>query len=253
MEDDDAAFNDNALASKKKRKLLPADIEDNAGKKVRAELVVTRRSSDPSLEQKYADESFGMVVSLHDQKRQKYKVMQHRRRYVLEELNLPRSIDYWTVEDVADWTGYIGFPNYKETFFKNNINGEVLNSLTKEDLKDMNIRAIGDRILILNARDALKRNHSISDVGENQEQYQQYLLDRQLRQRERLGSRVRHAHQRNFQRENERQVKSAYSISGQTQERSRSHYEIPSLKVADAHKTAADIGADSARSSTSSA
>ena len=135
MEDDDAAFNDNALASKKKRKLLPADIEDNAGKKVRAELVVTRRSSDPSLEQKHADESFGMVVTMHDRKRQKYKVMQHRRRYVLEELNLPRSIDYWTVEDVADWTGYIGFPNYKETFFKNNINGEVLNSLTKERLK----------------------------------------------------------------------------------------------------------------------
>ena len=76
---------------------------------------------------------------------------------------------------------------------------------------------------------------------------------RQLRHRERLGSRVQHVHQRNLKRENERQVKSAYSISGQTQERSRSHYEIPSLKVADAHKTATDVGADSARSSTSSA
>ena len=40
--------------------------------------------------------------------------------------------------------------------FENNINGEVLGSLTKDDLRDMNIRAIDDRILILNAIEALK-------------------------------------------------------------------------------------------------
>ena len=195
--------NNNNLS--KKRKLLPADslVEHNINKHQRQ---LSDYHNDNN--KKKNNYNYGYPNNMHqiqqqqpiishkyEKKRQKYKVLQHRRRYVIQELNLPKNLNYWSIEDVADWIGYIGFPNYQEIMFENNINGEVLGSLTKADLGDMNIRAIGDRILILNGIEALKRSNNITNIINNKidnddnvnnrknAQYLQYLKEKENREK----------------------------------------------------------------------
>jgi hypothetical protein len=125
--------------------------------------------------------------------------------------------------------------------FDNNINGEVLVSLTKDDLRDMSIRAIGDRILILNAIETLKRSSHISTTNAkksnvdgdngNAKQNMQYL--------EYLK---------------EQKVGKMY-VYQQQQEIPLSRHNVPDLnfrKVID-HRGNNDVTSDSARSSASSA
>ena len=197
--------NNNNNNLNKKRKLLPADslVEHNINKHQRQ---LSDYHNDNN--KKKNNYNYGYPNNMHqiqqqqpiisqkyEKKRQKYKVLQHRRRYVIQELNLPKNLNYWSIEDVADWIGYIGFPNYQEIMFENNINGEVLGSLTKADLGDMNIRAIGDRILILNGIEALKRSNNITNINYNKidnddnvnnrknAQYLQYLKEKENREK----------------------------------------------------------------------
>lgn len=231
----------------KKRKLLPADSF------ARSNVIEHQRlisGYDNNYNNKYGDANNmrrvdSHMVSPYEQKRQKYKVLQRRRRYVVQELNLPKKINYWSVEDVADWIGYVGFSNYQETMFDNNINGEVLVSLTKDDLRDMSIRAIGDRILILNAIETLKRSSHISTTnakksnvdGDNGNakqnmQYLEYLKEQKAR-------------------ENQGKM----YVYQQQQEIPLSRHNVPDLnftKVID-HRGNNDVTSDSARSSASSA
>ncbi len=199
--------NNNNNNLNKKRKLLPADslVEHNINKHQRQ---LSDYHNDNN--KKKNNYNYGYPNNMHqiqqqqpiisqkyEKKRQKYKVLQHRRRYVIQELNLPKNLNYWSIEDVADWIGYIGFPNYQEIMFENNINGEVLGSLTKADLGDMNIRAIGDRILILNGIEALKRSNNITNIINNKidnddnvnnrknAQYLQYLKEKENRENQR--------------------------------------------------------------------
>ena len=197
--------NNNNNNLNKKRKLLPADslVEHNINKHQRQLSDYHNDNNKKKNNYKYGypnnmhqiQQQQPIITQKYEIKRQKYKVLQHRRRYVIQELNLPKNLNYWSIEDVADWIGYIGFPNYQEIMFENNINGEVLGSLTKADLGDMNIRAIGDRILILNGIEALKRSNNITNIINNKidnddnvnnrknAQYLQYLKEKENREK----------------------------------------------------------------------
>ena len=260
--------NNNNLS--KKRKLLPADslVEHNINKHQRQ---LSDYHNDNN--KKKNNYNYGYPNNMHqiqqqqpiisqkyEKKRQKYKVLQHRRRYVIQELNLPENLNYWSIEDVADWIGYIGFPNYQEIMFENNINGEVLGSLTKADLGDMNIRAIGDRILILNGIEALKRSNNIANIINNKidnddnvnnrknAQYLQYLKEKENREK---NQRKLYVHQ---QQEQMRQQ----HLQLQQGEIPLSRNNVPDLnfnKITDQYgnNNNGGVTSDSARSSASSA
>ena len=262
--------NNNNNNLNKKRKLLPADslVEHNINKHQRQ---LSDYHNDNS--KKKNNYNYGYPNNMHqiqqqqpiishkyEKKRQKYKVLQHRRRYVIQELNLPENLNYWSIEDVADWIGYIGFPNYQEIMFENNINGEVLGSLTKADLGDMNIRAIGDRILILNGIEALKRSNNIANIINNKidnddnvnnrknAQYLQYLKEKENREK---NQRKLYVHQ---QQEQMRQQ----HLQLQQGEIPLSRNNVPDLnfnKITDQYgnNNNGGVTSDSARSSASSA
>ena len=250
----------------KKRKLLPADslVENN----IKKHQLQFSNYGDESIGSKN-NNNYGMqhgklyqiqpqpIISQLEQKRQKYKILQQRRRYVIQELNLPKKINYWSIEDVADWIGYIGFSNYQETMFENNINGEVLGSLTKDDLRDMNIRAIGDRILILNAIETLKRSHNTTNVGKcnkndndnprKNAQYLQYL--------KRKGTGEDQGKLYVYQQEEEIQRQQQQYLQLQQGDSPLPRHNVPDLnfsKVTD-HRNNNGATLDSARSSVSSA
>ncbi|KAJ2364361.1 U3 small nucleolar RNA-associated protein, partial [Coemansia sp. RSA 2610] len=54
-----------------------------------------------------------------------------------------------------------GFPGYEETLKENSIDGEVLVNLDHESLKDLGIRALGKRLLVLKSIYFLKLQHDI--------------------------------------------------------------------------------------------
>ena len=89
--------------------------------------------------------------SSHVQKRQHYLVKRHRQRHVGEELHLPEAVQWWSCDDVAKWINFVGFPQYANNFFDNDVSGEALLLLQKDDLAAMQISSVGERILILNA------------------------------------------------------------------------------------------------------
>ena len=71
--------------------------------------------------------------------------------YAVKELSLPENIVWWTCEDVSDWLKFVGFPQYCGSFLENDINGEALLLLEKDDFALLQVHSVGDRILILNA------------------------------------------------------------------------------------------------------
>ena len=89
--------------------------------------------------------------SSHLQKREQYLVKRHRQRHVVEELHLPQAVQWWSCDDVAKWITFIGFSQYADNFFDNDVSGEALLLLQKDDLIAMRISSVGERILILNA------------------------------------------------------------------------------------------------------
>ena len=64
--------------------------------------------------------------------------------------------DVITVEDVQEWLDKIGQGEYKEEFKKNGVDGEVLKTLTSEELReDLKVENLRDRRDILNATQKL--------------------------------------------------------------------------------------------------
>jgi class 3 adenylate cyclase len=57
--------------------------------------------------------------------------------------------------DIAAWLGALGLERYAQTFADNEIDGEVLPTLTADDLKDLGVLVIGHRRKLLNAIAAL--------------------------------------------------------------------------------------------------
>jgi class 3 adenylate cyclase/predicted ATPase len=53
--------------------------------------------------------------------------------------------------DIADWLRKLGLEQYESAFADNHIDGEVLPSLTTEDLKDLGIASVGHRRTLLDA------------------------------------------------------------------------------------------------------
>lgn len=68
-------------------------------------------------------------------------------------------IERWNEKEVGKWLMEIGFPQYKETFLQNDINGKFLSELTEEHLRQLQINSLGHRLAIL---DAIKELHKSS-------------------------------------------------------------------------------------------
>ncbi|KAJ2824687.1 hypothetical protein GGI24_003346, partial [Coemansia furcata] len=67
----------------------------------------------------------------------------------------------WDVSRVVRWFSQNGFPGYDSTLKDNSIDGEVLVNLDHESLKDLGIRALGKRLLVLKSIYFLKLQHDI--------------------------------------------------------------------------------------------
>ncbi len=57
--------------------------------------------------------------------------------------------------DIGEWLRSLGLEEYEAAFRDNKVNERVLPSLTAEDLKELGVRALGDRRILLNAIGAL--------------------------------------------------------------------------------------------------
>jgi class 3 adenylate cyclase len=58
--------------------------------------------------------------------------------------------------DIAAWLHRLGLERYEQAFRDNAVDGEVLPSLTAEDLKDLGVTAVGDRRRLLDAIASLR-------------------------------------------------------------------------------------------------
>ena len=58
--------------------------------------------------------------------------------------------------DIAAWLRELGLERYEQAFRDNEIDAEILPTLTAEDLKDLGITVVGHRRRILNAIGALR-------------------------------------------------------------------------------------------------
>ncbi|KAI8324770.1 hypothetical protein GQ54DRAFT_284233 [Martensiomyces pterosporus] len=67
----------------------------------------------------------------------------------------------WDVSRVVRWFNQNGFPGYDATLKEHSIDGEVLVNLDHESLKDLGIRALGKRLLVLKSIYFLKLQHDI--------------------------------------------------------------------------------------------
>ncbi|ORX52126.1 hypothetical protein BCR36DRAFT_396929 [Piromyces finnis] len=71
-----------------------------------------------------------------------------------------KSIEDWTVEDVGNWLINAGYGKYKELFFENDIDGQVLVELNEFHLKtELNIKSLGERIKLYKLIKGLKSNN----------------------------------------------------------------------------------------------
>lgn len=57
----------------------------------------------------------------------------------------------WTVDEVADWLVAIKMSDYKNDFLENEISGEHLIALTKDDLGELGVKRLGHKMTILKA------------------------------------------------------------------------------------------------------
>ncbi|KAJ2006424.1 hypothetical protein H4R26_001378 [Coemansia thaxteri] len=73
----------------------------------------------------------------------------------------------WDVGRVVRWFSQNGFPGYDSTLKENCIDGEVLVNLDHESLKDLGIRALGKRLLVLKSIYFLKLQHDIPITSES--------------------------------------------------------------------------------------
>jgi len=65
--------------------------------------------------------------------------------------------------DIAGWLRNLGLDRYDQAFHENEIDAEILPTLTAEDLKDIGVTVVGHRRKLLNAIEALRSDPSESD------------------------------------------------------------------------------------------
>ena len=69
-----------------------------------------------------------------------------------------------TAMDVARWLRGLGLGQYETNFRDNKINADLLPRLTNDDLKDIGVSALGDRLQLLDAIAALAGPKPPADV-----------------------------------------------------------------------------------------
>ena len=67
--------------------------------------------------------------------------------------------------DVGGWLSGLGLGQYETNFRDNKINADLLPRLTNDDLKDIGVSALGDRLQLLDAVAALVRAKPPADVS----------------------------------------------------------------------------------------
>lgn len=77
-------------------------------------------------------------------------------------LNSGNTILGWAPAKVVSWLHINGLRGYEEKFIENSVSGEVLVRLNAENLKDLGIKNVGDRLNLLKAIHQLKRSNDIS-------------------------------------------------------------------------------------------
>ena len=77
------------------------------------------------------------------------------------ELSLPADVRWWTTDHVARWATHLGFTRYADELRRHNVSGEVLLVADAAVLKEADIKPIGDRIMLLRARDLLMASSSM--------------------------------------------------------------------------------------------
>ena len=68
-----------------------------------------------------------------------------------------KAVVEWSCEDVAAWLNDIGLAQYGSNFVDNEICGEHLAEMTKEDLRELGIVRLGHRLTITNALQKLQK------------------------------------------------------------------------------------------------
>eukprot|EP00543_Licmophora_paradoxa_P006327 CAMPEP_0202449310 /NCGR_PEP_ID=MMETSP1360-20130828/8049_1 /ASSEMBLY_ACC=CAM_ASM_000848 /TAXON_ID=515479 /ORGANISM="Licmophora paradoxa, Strain CCMP2313" /LENGTH=219 /DNA_ID=CAMNT_0049067189 /DNA_START=20 /DNA_END=679 /DNA_ORIENTATION=- len=63
----------------------------------------------------------------------------------------------WDAHELAEYIRSKGLADYCETFESNNVSGAVAHRLTDSDLKDMGITKVGDRLLLMQALETVKK------------------------------------------------------------------------------------------------
>jgi len=69
---------------------------------------------------------------------------------------LPLGASTWTVQQVGDFLRWLELGQYAEAFVENEIDGELLMDLDKDELKELTVTALGHRKKLLKALDNLK-------------------------------------------------------------------------------------------------
>jgi hypothetical protein len=69
---------------------------------------------------------------------------------------LPPVATTWTVQQVGDFLHWLELGQYAAAFVENEIDGELLVDLDKEELKELTVTALGHRKKLLKALDNLK-------------------------------------------------------------------------------------------------
>ena len=66
------------------------------------------------------------------------------------------SISNWSCTDVCDWLTENGYEQYATSFQENEIEGDHLTKLTREDLTELGVTKLGHKIGILKLIDIVK-------------------------------------------------------------------------------------------------
>ena len=84
----------------------------------------------------------------------------------LRQLGLSLQPTSWSVKDVCKVLKAVGLGEYMELFVEHRVQGDVLFNLTEENLKEMGIEKVGDRLLIADIVQTLyeqvTRSHEIT-------------------------------------------------------------------------------------------
>ncbi|RXW23913.1 hypothetical protein EST38_g1955 [Candolleomyces aberdarensis] len=72
-----------------------------------------------------------------------------------------RDIRDWDEADVHSWLSFLGYPHYEGQIREHSIRGDTLCAITSDDLRNLGISAIGQRLSILKAIYLVKVAHSV--------------------------------------------------------------------------------------------